>query len=85
MQRVLAMNTQGLLMDISAYMHLEALFQRCRPVDLSPRWPYTPLRHPARKRIAACIVLWSQQRHEAVRGPWPCASMFVARPVDIRC
>jgi len=34
MQRELAMNTQGLLMDISAYiMYLEALFQCCRPVD----------------------------------------------------
>ena len=32
MQRELYMNIQGLLMDISAYiMHVEALFQCCRP------------------------------------------------------
>ena len=41
MQREQAMNTQGLLMDISAYiMHFEALFQCCRPVNwnVSPSW-----------------------------------------------
>jgi len=50
-ERELAMNTQGLLMDISAYICVlkhssnvvAQLSKMCRPVGLSPRWPYTAI------------------------------------------